>query len=130
MTVWILCGAVVVSGLAALAAGLGPEVLLGGLAPAIAGAGSWWVTTRTWAADPAALFRVMMRAFVAKCAFFVAWVVIMLRGFEVRPVPFALSLTVAFLGLHLTEAWSLRRLMQPVLERGRSGGPTNAGRIE
>lgn len=130
MTVWALCGAVVVIGLGVLAAGFGPEVLLGGLAPAIAGAGSWWVTTRTWAADPAALFRVMMRAFVAKSAFFVAWVVIMLRGLDVRPVPFALSLTVTFLGLHLTEAWSLRRLMQPVFERGRASGPTDAGRME
>ena len=49
---------------------------------------------------------------MVKSLFFIAWVTILVKGFEVRPVPFVASLTASFLVLHLIEAWCLKRLMQ------------------
>ena len=92
-------------------------IVLGIAGPAIAGVVSWRMTTRTWARDPAALLPLMLRAFWVKALFFVAYVVVALAVVGVRLRPFVLSFTVTFLALHLVEAFLLRRLMAPVLER-------------
>jgi hypothetical protein len=108
---WPVMGVTVAVGLGLTALGFGREILLGLAAPVLTTAASWAMMTRVWAAEPVALTQVMIRAFALKAAFFMTWVVIMLKGLEVRPEPFVASLTGAFLVLHFTEAWDLKRLM-------------------
>jgi hypothetical protein len=109
---WWTMGIVVASGILWAATGGGFEVLLGVVAPVVTTALSWVSVTRAWATAPASSLAVMIRGFVVKAVFFIAWVTIVLKGFEVRPEPFVASLTVSFLALHFMEAWHLKRLMQ------------------
>ena len=118
---WWVIGAALSVGLGALWFGFGrggDAVFLGVAGPVAAASASWMMTTRTWHRDHAALLPWMLRAFAAKVTFFVGYVVIVLKGFEVRPVPFVVSLTVTFLATHLAEALCLKRLMAPVLGTG------------
>ncbi len=111
-TVWVVIGMTLTVGIAWAALGRGIEVLLGMLGPIGSTAVSWVVVTRIWAKAPERSLSVMVRGFAVKSLFFVAWVTIMLKGFEVRPEPFVVSLVASFLVLHVVEAWSLKRLMQ------------------
>lgn len=110
--VWVTIGMTLTVGIAWAALGRGIEVLLGMVAPVGSTAASWLSITRVWATAPELSLSVMVRGFAVKCLFFVAWVTIMVKGFEVRPEPFVVSLTASFLVLHVVEAWSLKRLMQ------------------
>jgi hypothetical protein len=110
--VWMAIGVATATGIGWAALGRGVEVLLGVVAPVLTTAASWVSVSRAWATAPASSLPVMIRGFVVKSVFFVAWVVIVLKGFEVRPVPFVVSLTVSYLVLHFVEAWCLKRLMQ------------------
>ncbi|MBM3749963.1 MAG: hypothetical protein FJW21_02105 [Acidimicrobiia bacterium] len=109
---WMAIGMAVLSGVTWAALGRGFEVLLGVAAPVLTTAASWVSVTRAWAAAPDTSLAVLIRGFAVKSVFFVAWVTIVLKGCEVRPMPFVASLTVSFLVLHLIEAWCLKRLMQ------------------
>lgn len=109
---WTSMGVAVATGVAWAALGRGTEVLLGVGAPVLTTATSWVSMTKAWAASPETSLSVMVRGFAVKALFFIAWVTIVLKGFEVRPAPFVVSLTVSFLVLHLIEAWCLKRLMQ------------------
>jgi hypothetical protein len=86
-------------------------IWLGIAGPAVLAATSWIVTTRTWAKDKAALLPVMMRAFAVKAMVVVAYVVMVLKVLEARPMPFFLSFIATYLVTHLAEAYCLRRLM-------------------
>jgi hypothetical protein len=110
--VWVTIGMTLTVGIAWAVLGRGTEVLLGVVAPAGSTAVSWLSITRAWATAPEQSLSVMVRGFAVKCLLFVAWVTIMLKGFEVRAEPFVVSLIVSFLVLHAVEAWSLKRLMQ------------------
>jgi hypothetical protein len=109
---WWAMGVSVAVGVLWTVAGRGIEVLLGVVAPVLTTAASWVSVSRAWAMAPVSSTRVMIRGFVVKAVFFMVWVVIAFEGFEVRPVPFVVSLTVSFLVLHFIEAWYLKRLMQ------------------
>lgn len=109
---WAACGVAVAIGVLWAALGHGTEVLLGVIAPVVTTAVSWVSITRVWATTPETSLSVMIRGFVVKSLFFIAWVTIVVKGFEVRPVPFVASLTASFLVLHFLEAWYLKRLMQ------------------
>ena len=85
-------------------------VLLGMLAPLVAASVSWVFTERTYKRDPQQLTGLMLNAFGAKMLFFGAYVGVMLKIVEVRPVPFVLSFTAYFIALYLTEALLMRRL--------------------
>lgn len=109
---WAMVAVVALTGLTWWALGWGRDVGLGVAAPVVMSVCSWRSVTRVWTTDPASSLAVMVRGFIVKAAGIIAWVAIALRGFEVRPEPFVVSLTVSFLALHLTEAWCLKRLMQ------------------
>jgi hypothetical protein len=109
---WSAMGIAVAFGILWAALGRGSEVLLGVVAPVVTTAASWVSVTRAWETAPVSSTAVMIRGFVVKAAFFVAWVTIVMKGLEVRPEPFVASLTVSFLVLHFIEAWYLKRLMQ------------------
>jgi len=67
------------------------------------------LVVRTWAWRPDALTPVMIAAFGAKLVFFGAYVAVVLRVLDARPVPFVVSFTAYFIGLHLGEALWLQR---------------------
>ncbi len=109
---WGACGVALATGVLWALVGRGTEVLLGVIAPVVTTAASWVQITRVWATAPETSLSVMIRGFLVKSVFFIAWVTIMVKGLEVRPVPFVASLTTSFLVLHFLEAWCLKRLMQ------------------
>lgn len=109
---WVAMGVALATGVAWAALGRGTEVLLGVLAPVLTTAASWVSITRVWATAPETSLSVMIRGFMVKSVFFIAWVTVMIKGLDVRPVPFVASLIASFLVLHLLEAWCLKRLMQ------------------
>lgn len=109
---WVAIGVAAMTGVTWAALGRGLEVLLGVAAPVVTTAASWVSVTRAWAAAPETSLAVLVRGFAVKSIFFIAWVTIVLKGLDVRPLPFVASLTGSFLVLHLIEAWCLKRLMQ------------------
>jgi hypothetical protein len=88
----------------------GVAVLLGMLAPLAMAVGSWVAIERVYRRSPAAVTRLMMAAFAGKMVFFGAYVVVVLGGLTVQPLPFIVSFTTYFIGLYLVEALWLRRL--------------------
>jgi hypothetical protein len=90
---------------------VGLAALAGLVGPLAVAAVSWVLMERTFRRDPAALTRVILRAFIGKMIFFGAYVAVVLSAFSVRPVPFVASFTAYFIGLHLMEAICLRRLL-------------------
>ena len=93
------------------AEGVVRAVWLGIAGPVVMAAASWTLTTRTWARDKAALLPLMLRAFAVKVMCVVAYVVVMVKVADARPMPFLLSFIGTYLATHLAEAYCLRRLM-------------------
>jgi hypothetical protein len=89
----------------------GREVLFGMLGPLASAVVSWIAYERAYRSAPGRLTGVMIAALAAKMAFFGAFLFVMLRGLELRPVPFVASFTGYFLALHAMEALFLRRLV-------------------
>lgn len=107
---------VAVSGLSwllvtALADDTAPELFFGMIGPLVCAAGSWVAYERAYLAAPARLTSVMIGALALKMVLFGAYVVVMLRMLDVRPVPFVVSFTGYFLALYAMEALFLRRLL-------------------
>jgi hypothetical protein len=80
------------------------EVLLGMLAPLVGATATAVLVERTWAARPEALTPLMIAAFGGKLVFFGAYVTVVLKVLAARPLPFVVSFTTYFIGLHLVEA--------------------------
>jgi hypothetical protein len=112
-------GSVASSIVAGMAAGpaLMTEVLLGMLGPLVVAVASWELAERTYRRSPERLTGVMAAAFAGKMLFFGAYVTVMLMGVSLRPVPFVVSFTAYFIGLHVTEALCLRRLFAEAASR-------------
>jgi hypothetical protein len=53
----------------------------------------------------------MIAALAVKMVFFGGYVAAMLRGLDLRPVPFVVSFAAYFIVLHVMEAMFLRRLL-------------------
>src|SRR5436189_6155510 len=86
--------------------------ILGGMAgPLVAVTLTWLLTERVHQQRPEALMSLMVGAFAVKIVFFGAYVAVMLRVLSLRPAPFIFSFTLYFIGLYLTEALYLRRLI-------------------
>ena len=107
---WCVIAIAILAGVGASVAGL-DSVWLGIAGPVVMAGASWTLTSRTWAREKAALLPLMLRAFAVKVVFVVTYVVVMLKVFDARPVPFVLSLILTFMTTHLAEAYCLRRLM-------------------
>ena len=86
------------------------EVLAGMLGPLVMAIGSWMLMERTYRRHPESLTSLMVTGFAGKMLFFGVYVVVMLRGLSLRPVPFIVSFTGYFIALHFMEALSLRGL--------------------
>lgn len=86
------------------------EILMGMAGPLLVASVSWVMAERTYRRDPQSLTALMFKAFAAKMVFFAAYVVVALKVFGLRPVPFVASFTSYFIALHFVEAVCLRRL--------------------
>ena len=104
---------------AALGTQTGVEVLCGMLGPLPVACGTWVLTERTWRLHPDRLTSLLITAFAGKMVFFGAYVAVMLKVLALRPGPFVVSFTGAFIVLHLMEALGLRNLL---------GDPAHASR--
>jgi hypothetical protein len=109
---WMIAGSAGSSCVAAALLGMetAPAVWLGMLGPLAAAAGAWIAIERAYRRRPEAVTNLMMKAFVAKMVFFAAYMILLIGGDFVRPVPFAVSFTAYFLALQITVAVALRRL--------------------
>jgi hypothetical protein len=98
--------------------GLG--VALGVIGPLVATCGSWVLIVRTMRRDPTQVTALMMKSFAAKLLFFGLYVVLVVTVLKLRPVPFVVSFTSAFITLYLIEAFYLQRLFAEGLRASRS----------
>ena len=87
-----------------------PEILLGMLGPLVSACLTWVAVVRAWRQAPESVTRVLMTGFAAKMVFFGAYLVVMLRVAEVRPMPFVTAFTGFIIGLYVMEAFFLTRL--------------------
>jgi hypothetical protein len=88
-----------------------PEALWGIVGPLAGATVSWVAYVRAHESAPERLTRVMITAFGLKLMFFSVYVAATMRLLELRPAPFVVSFTSAFIALHAMEAFSLRRLI-------------------
>jgi len=86
------------------------DVLAGMLGPLAIATTSWMAAERTYRRRPERLTAMMVAAFGVKMVFFGAYVAIALKVLSLRPIPFVISFTGYFIGLHVIEALYLRRL--------------------
>jgi hypothetical protein len=86
------------------------DIGLGIAGPLVAAVATRLVVEHTAATNRALLHQRLLQGFAAKAVFFAVYVVVMLRGLHLQPLPFVVSFTSAFLVLHLTEAILLQRL--------------------
>ena len=87
-----------------------PEAFFGMLGPLASACATWVVVARTAAAAPERVTGVMVTGLMVKMMFFAAYVAGMLKGAELRPVPFVVSFAGSFIALHAMEAVFLRRV--------------------
>ena len=99
-----------------------PEALFGMLGPLASACATWIVVARA-AAAPERVTGVMVTGLMVKMMFFAAYVAGMLKGAELRPVPFVVSFAGFFIALHAMEAVFLRRLFA---EMARSSPPARS----
>jgi|RhiMetdeSRZDD1v2_1073273.scaffolds.fasta_scaffold59606_5 hypothetical protein len=86
------------------------DLLAGMLGPLAVAATSWVAAERTYRRSPERLTAMMVAAFGVKMVFFGAYVAFALKVLSLRPIPFVISFTGYFVGLHVIEALYLRRL--------------------
>jgi hypothetical protein len=96
---------------ATLADRANPEAAWGIAGPLMSAAASWIAYVRARAIAPERLTKVMITAFALKLMFFSVYVAATMRWLQLRPEPFVVSFTGAFIALHAMEAFSLRRLV-------------------
>jgi hypothetical protein len=89
---------------------LAVDMLAGMLGPLAVAATSWVAAERTYRRSPERLTGMMVAACGVKMVFFGAYVAIALKVLSLRPIPFVISFTGYFIGLHVIEALCLRRL--------------------
>ncbi len=88
----------------------GKDVLLGMLGPLLVATVTWSLTERTYRRNPEHLTPLMFKAFAAKLVFFAGYVAAVIVVLRRPPVPFVMSFTGFFIGLHAMEAFGLKRL--------------------
>ena len=80
------------------------EILLGMLSPLLWAIGTLILVDRTYRKAPQKLTSVMTKAFMGKILSYGVYVSIIVGFYSFQALPFAVSFTVYFIGLHLTEA--------------------------
>jgi hypothetical protein len=94
------------------------EIALGMAGPLVAAVATWVMVERTYtSSQPERLTPLMMQAFAVKMVFFGVYVVVMLKMMSLRQLPFVVSFTSYFIGLHVTEALCMQRLFARGMNR-------------
>ncbi len=88
------------------------EILLGMLSPLLSALGTLILVDRTYRTAPQKLTSLMTQAFMGKMLFYGVYVSVILGFYSFQAVPFAVSFTVYFIGLHLTEALYFQALFR------------------
>jgi len=88
------------------------EIFLGMLIPLLLAIGSIVLVERTYRKDATRLTSLMTKAFLGKMLLYGVYVAVIVGFYSFQPVPFAISLTVYFIGLHLTEALYLQTMFK------------------
>ena len=109
---WMAGGALVSAAVAVAIAGpdASAAIALGMLGPLVATTTSWILIARTHRVDPRQVMAVMLRAWAAKALFFMTYVAVVVKGFEIAPTPFIVSFTAYFIALYSMQALLLVRL--------------------
>jgi hypothetical protein len=95
------------------------EAAFGTLGPLVAACGSWALIERTMKRDATQVTPMMVKLFAAKMLFFGLYLVLAVLPLGMRPVPFMVSFTLAFVTLYLLEAFYLQRLFAGSLRASR-----------
>ena len=88
------------------------EILLGMLSPLLLAIGTLILVERTYRKTPQKLTSLMTQAFMGKMLFYGVYVSVIVGFYSFQAVPFAVSFTVYFIGLHLTEALYFQSLFR------------------
>ena len=88
------------------------EIFLGMLIPLLLGIGTIVLVKRTYQKDARRLTALLTKAFVGKMLLYGVYVAVIVGFYAFQPVPFAISFTVYFTGLHLAEALYLKTLFE------------------
>ncbi len=88
------------------------EIFLGMLIPMLLAIGTIVLVERTYQKDATRLTALMTKAFVGKMLLYGVYVAVIVGVFSFHPVPFAISFTVYFTGLHLAEALYFQAMFQ------------------
>ena len=88
------------------------EILLGMLGPLLLAIGTLILVERTYRKVPRKLTSLMTQAFFGKMLFYGVYVGVIVGFYSFQALPFAVSFTVYFIGLHLTEALYFQALFR------------------
>jgi len=88
------------------------EILLGMLGPLLLAIGTLILVERTYRKAPQKLTSLMTQAFFGKMFFYGVYVGVIVGFYSFQALPFAVSFTVYFIGLHLTEALYFQALFR------------------
>ena len=92
------------------------EIFLGMLIPLLVAIGTIVLVERTYRKDAQRLTALMTKAFLGKMLLYGVYVAVIVGFYSFRPVPFAISLTVYFIGLHLAEALYFQTMFNKVMK--------------
>jgi len=88
------------------------EILLGMLGPLLSALGTLMLVDRTYRKAPQKLTSLMTQAFMGKMLLYGVYVSVIVGFYSFQAVPFAVSFTLYFIGLHLTEALYFQSLFR------------------
>ena len=88
------------------------EILLGMLGPLLMAIGTLILVERTYRKAPRKLTSLMTQAFFGKMLFYGVYVGVIVGFYSFQALPFAVSFSVYFIGLHLTEALYFQALFR------------------
>jgi len=88
------------------------EILLGMLGPLLLAIGTLILVERTYRKAPRKLTSLMTQAFFGKMLFYGGYVGVIVGFYSFQALPFAVSFSVYFIGLHLTEALYFQALFR------------------
>jgi len=88
------------------------EILLGMLSPLLLAMGTHILVDRTYRKAPQKLTSLMTQAFMGKMLLYGVYVSVIVGFYSFQVLPFAVSFTVYFIGLHLTEALYFQSLFR------------------
>jgi hypothetical protein len=110
---WMIAGCLASWAAISAAAGpaVNPELLWGMAGPLVSAVATWAVIERAQASAPERLTNVMIAAFGVKVVLFAAYVIVLLAGLGLRPLPFVAGFSAYYVVLHAAEALCLQRLL-------------------